>query len=189
MLFIPSGVASVLDLQAALAAMYSTSPDGRVAQHRIWGSTLVTASNGTKQVKFGALSQDFEEILRATGLKSNQALMYAESLSDFLEEVPSSARDFLFKLPFPPHIGSLFCNLLLEMCLKKTPFLEDRTYLDEEVSMLNFLPPDLSLDETTAWVSAEKTAAIEDMVNMPTTKRSKMSTSMNTIDICKTKEN
>eukprot|EP00957_Ditylum_brightwellii_P042212 3196738-Ditylum_brightwellii.AAC.1 len=97
--------------------------------------------------------------------------MYAESLSDFLEDVPSSTRDFLFKLTFPPNIGSLFCNLLLEMCLKKTLFSEDRAYLDKEVSILNLLPPDLLLDETTARVSAKKTAAIEDMVDMPTTKR------------------
>eukprot|EP00957_Ditylum_brightwellii_P110101 8397172-Ditylum_brightwellii.AAC.1 len=75
------------------------------------------------------------------------------------------------------------------MCLKKTPLLEDRTFLDKEVSILNLLPPDLLLDETTAQVSAEKTVAIEDMVGMPTAKRSKMSTSMNTIDLCKTKEN
>eukprot|EP00957_Ditylum_brightwellii_P049228 3735378-Ditylum_brightwellii.AAC.1 len=47
-LLIPSGAASVLDLQAALAATHSTSPDDRVVQYRIWGSTLVTASNGTK---------------------------------------------------------------------------------------------------------------------------------------------
>eukprot|EP00957_Ditylum_brightwellii_P028187 2128799-Ditylum_brightwellii.AAC.1 len=66
MLFIPSGAASILDLQAALAATHSTSPDGRAAGHRIWGSILVTASNGTKQVKLGILSQDFEEILCAT---------------------------------------------------------------------------------------------------------------------------
>eukprot|EP00957_Ditylum_brightwellii_P000760 60344-Ditylum_brightwellii.AAC.1 len=71
MLFIPSGAASVLNLQAALATIHSTSPDGRVARHRIWGSTLVTVSNGTKQVKLGALSQDFEEILCTTGLKSD----------------------------------------------------------------------------------------------------------------------
>eukprot|EP00957_Ditylum_brightwellii_P043253 3277823-Ditylum_brightwellii.AAC.1 len=75
------------------------------------------------------------------------------------------------------------------MCLKKTPFLEDRAYLDNEVSILNLFPPDLLLDEKTAWVSVEKTAAIEDMVNMPTSKRSKMSTPMNTIGLCKTKEN
>eukprot|EP00957_Ditylum_brightwellii_P170265 12961386-Ditylum_brightwellii.AAC.1 len=118
-LFIPSGAVSVPNSQAALAAMHSTSPGGRVAQQRIWGSTFVSVNNGIKQVKLGVLSQDFEEILRTTGSKSNQAQMYTESLSDFLEEVPSSTRDFLFKLIFPPHIGSLFCNLLLEMCLKK----------------------------------------------------------------------
>eukprot|EP00957_Ditylum_brightwellii_P128775 9823352-Ditylum_brightwellii.AAC.2 len=115
--------------------------------------------------------------------------MYAESLPDFLEEVPSSTRDFLFKLTFPLHIGSLFYNLLLGMCLKKMPFSEDRAYLDEEVSILNLLLPDLSLDETTARVSAKKTAAIKDMVNIPTAKRSKMSTSMNTIGLYKTKGN
>eukprot|EP00957_Ditylum_brightwellii_P014298 1076573-Ditylum_brightwellii.AAC.1 len=71
MLFIPSGAASVLNLQAALAATHIISPDSRVVWHRIWSSTLVTASNGTKQLKLGALSQDFEEILRATGSKSD----------------------------------------------------------------------------------------------------------------------
>eukprot|EP00957_Ditylum_brightwellii_P028941 2186297-Ditylum_brightwellii.AAC.1 len=69
------------------------------------------------------------------------------------------------------------------------PLLEDRAFLDKEVSILDLLLPNLSLDETTARVSAEKTAAIEDMVDMSTAKRSKMSTSMNTIGICKTKEN
>eukprot|EP00957_Ditylum_brightwellii_P061083 4635589-Ditylum_brightwellii.AAC.1 len=75
------------------------------------------------------------------------------------------------------------------MCHKKIPFLENRAYLDKEVSILNHLPTDLLLDETRARISAKKTVAIEDMVDMPTTKRSKMSTSMNTIDLCKTKEN
>eukprot|EP00957_Ditylum_brightwellii_P022617 1706005-Ditylum_brightwellii.AAC.1 len=70
-LFIPSGAALVFDLQAVSAATHSTFPDNRVAQHRIWGSTLVTASDGTKQVKLGALSQDFEEVLLVTGSKSN----------------------------------------------------------------------------------------------------------------------
>eukprot|EP00957_Ditylum_brightwellii_P141189 10757074-Ditylum_brightwellii.AAC.1 len=115
--------------------------------------------------------------------------MYAESFSEFLEEVPSSKRDFLFNPAFPPHIGSFFCNLLLEMCLKKMLFLKGRAYLDKEVSILNLLPPDLLLDGTTAWVSAEKTAVIKDMIDMPTAKRSKMSTTMNTIGLCKTKEN
>eukprot|EP00957_Ditylum_brightwellii_P139031 10597200-Ditylum_brightwellii.AAC.1 len=99
--------------------------------------------------------------------------MFAESLLDFLEEAPSSTRDFLFKFTFPPHIGSLFCNLFLEMCLKKTPLSEDRAFLDNEVSIPNIFPPDLSLDETTVRVSAEKTVTIKDMVNMPTAKRSK----------------
>eukprot|EP00957_Ditylum_brightwellii_P014185 1068019-Ditylum_brightwellii.AAC.1 len=108
---------------------------------------------------------------------------------NFLEEVPSSTRDFLLNLTFPPHIGSLFCNFILEMCLKKMLFLEDRAFLHKEVSILNLLLPDLLLDKTTAQVSVEKTAAIEDMVDMPTTKRLKMSTSMNTISFCKTKEN
>eukprot|EP00957_Ditylum_brightwellii_P177610 13528618-Ditylum_brightwellii.AAC.1 len=66
---------------------------------------------------------------------------------------------------------------------------EDKAFLDKEVSILNLLLPDLLLDETTAQVSAEKTAAIEDMVDMPTTKRSKKSTAMTTIGLCKTKEN
>eukprot|EP00957_Ditylum_brightwellii_P105275 8025180-Ditylum_brightwellii.AAC.1 len=67
--------------------------------------------------------------------------------------------------------------------------LEGRAFLDKEVSILNLLLPDLLLDKTTAWVSAKKTVAIEDMVNMSTAKRSKMSISMNTIGFCKTKEN
>eukprot|EP00957_Ditylum_brightwellii_P077273 5872307-Ditylum_brightwellii.AAC.1 len=67
--------------------------------------------------------------------------------------------------------------------------LEDRALLDKEGSILNLLPPNLLLDKTTAQVFAKKTAAIEDMVGMPTAKRSKMSTSMNTIGLCKTKEN
>eukprot|EP00957_Ditylum_brightwellii_P199743 15226915-Ditylum_brightwellii.AAC.1 len=69
------------------------------------------------------------------------------------------------------------------------PFLEDRAFLDKKVSILNLLLTDLLLDKTTAQVSAENTAAIKNMVNMPTAKRSKMSTSINTIGLCKTKEN
>eukprot|EP00957_Ditylum_brightwellii_P054720 4146146-Ditylum_brightwellii.AAC.1 len=107
--------------------------------------------------------------------------MFAKSLADFLEEVPSSTRDFLFKLTFLPHIGSLFYHLCLEMYLKKVLLLENRAFLDKKVSILNLVPPDLLLDETLAQVSAKKTAAIEDMIDMPTAKRSKMSTSMSTI--------
>eukprot|EP00957_Ditylum_brightwellii_P064300 4879170-Ditylum_brightwellii.AAC.1 len=115
--------------------------------------------------------------------------MYSENLLELLEEVPGSTRDFLFKFTFPPHIGSLFCNLLQEMCLKKMLLSEDRAFLDKEVSILNLLPPNLFLDETTAQISAEKTVANEDMVDIPTAKRSKMSTTMNTIGMCKIKEN
>eukprot|EP00957_Ditylum_brightwellii_P171236 13035280-Ditylum_brightwellii.AAC.1 len=67
--------------------------------------------------------------------------------------------------------------------------LEDMAFMDKEVSILNLLPPGLLLEETTAQVSAEKTAAIKDIVDMPTAKRSKMSMSVNTIGLCKTKEN
>eukprot|EP00957_Ditylum_brightwellii_P147549 11236518-Ditylum_brightwellii.AAC.3 len=115
--------------------------------------------------------------------------MFAKSLADFFEEVPRRTRDFLFKLTFPPHIGFLFCNLLLEMCHKKTPLLEYRAFLNKEVSILNLLPPDLLLDETTVQVPVEKRVTIEDIVDMPTAKRSKISTTMNTIGLCKTKEN
>eukprot|EP00957_Ditylum_brightwellii_P010471 793096-Ditylum_brightwellii.AAC.2 len=75
------------------------------------------------------------------------------------------------------------------MCLKKTSLLEERAFFDKEVSTLNLFPPDLLLAKMTAQVSAEKTAAIKNMVDMATSKRSKMSTSMNTIGLCKTKEN
>eukprot|EP00957_Ditylum_brightwellii_P180257 13731747-Ditylum_brightwellii.AAC.1 len=68
------------------------------------------------------------------------------------------------------------------------PLSEERAFLKKEVSILNLLPADLLLDEMTVQVSAKKTAAIKDMVDMPTAKRSKMSTSMNTIGLCKTKE-
>eukprot|EP00957_Ditylum_brightwellii_P123716 9431679-Ditylum_brightwellii.AAC.1 len=67
--YVPLGAVSVPDLQAALAATNSTLPDSRVVQHRIWGATLVTTSDCAKQVKLGTLSQDFEEILCATGSK------------------------------------------------------------------------------------------------------------------------
>eukprot|EP00957_Ditylum_brightwellii_P176836 13469593-Ditylum_brightwellii.AAC.1 len=69
------------------------------------------------------------------------------------------------------------------------PLSEDRAFLNKEVSILNCLPPDLSLDETTSQVSAEKTAAIEDMVDIPSAKRTKMLTTMDTVGMCKTKEN
>jgi hypothetical protein len=75
------------------------------------------------------------------------------------------------------------------MCLKKTPMSEDKAFLDKEVSVLNLLPPNLALEETTARVSAEKTASSEDMLDIPLAKRSKASTSINTSGLCQTKEN
>eukprot|EP00957_Ditylum_brightwellii_P032268 2444476-Ditylum_brightwellii.AAC.1 len=55
--------------------------------------------------------------------------------------------------------------------------------------MLNLLAPNLDLEEATTGVSAEKTASIEDMVDMPVTKRSKASTSINNSGLCNSKEN
>eukprot|EP00957_Ditylum_brightwellii_P026952 2037254-Ditylum_brightwellii.AAC.1 len=69
------------------------------------------------------------------------------------------------------------------------PLSEDRAFLDKEMSLLNLLPPNLLLDKTTSQVSTEKTVAIEDMVDMSTAKRAKISTSMNTIGLCKPNEN
>eukprot|EP00957_Ditylum_brightwellii_P025009 1892360-Ditylum_brightwellii.AAC.1 len=75
------------------------------------------------------------------------------------------------------------------MKFKKTPLLEERAFLDKEASIFNLLPPDFLLAKTTAQVSAEKTAAIEDIVDMPSAKRSIMATSINTIGLYKIKEN
>eukprot|EP00957_Ditylum_brightwellii_P084985 6462445-Ditylum_brightwellii.AAC.1 len=69
------------------------------------------------------------------------------------------------------------------------PMFKDKAYLDKEVSVQNLLPPNLTLEETTACVFAEKTASIKDMLDMPVTKRSKTSTSINTPAICTSKEN
>eukprot|EP00957_Ditylum_brightwellii_P206911 15350534-Ditylum_brightwellii.AAC.1 len=66
---------------------------------------------------------------------------------------------------------------------------EDKVFLDTEVSVLNLLPPNLVLEETTAQASAEKTAIIEDMLDIPSAKQSKPFTSINTSGLCQTKEN
>eukprot|EP00957_Ditylum_brightwellii_P157079 11955072-Ditylum_brightwellii.AAC.1 len=66
---------------------------------------------------------------------------------------------------------------------------EDKAFLDKEVSVLNLLPPNLALEETTALVSAKKMAIIEDMLDIPSAKQSKASTSINTSGLCQTKEN
>eukprot|EP00957_Ditylum_brightwellii_P158950 12098090-Ditylum_brightwellii.AAC.1 len=136
-----------------------------------------------------AVAPCFEDILQASGSKNDCAQMFAEILSNFYEEVVQNTRDFLSKLTFLPHIEKLFCNLLLEMCLKKTSMPGDKVFLDKEVSVLNLLAPNLALEEITACVSAEKMASIENMLDIPSTKRSKVSTLINTSGLCQTKEN
>eukprot|EP00957_Ditylum_brightwellii_P047902 3638079-Ditylum_brightwellii.AAC.1 len=69
------------------------------------------------------------------------------------------------------------------------PMSKNKALLDKEVSVLNLLPPNLALKETTAWVSAEKTASIKDMLDIPSAKWSNALTSINTSGLCKTKEN
>eukprot|EP00957_Ditylum_brightwellii_P201083 15323999-Ditylum_brightwellii.AAC.1 len=113
-------VQSGASIQDTLVTTASTSPDGRVACYKIWGTVLDT-SGTTPCIVMLAVAPDFEDILQASGLKNDCAWMFTESLSNFYEEVVHNTHDFLFKLTFPPHIGNLFCDLLLEMCLKKTP--------------------------------------------------------------------
>eukprot|EP00957_Ditylum_brightwellii_P060418 4587391-Ditylum_brightwellii.AAC.1 len=69
------------------------------------------------------------------------------------------------------------------------PISKDKAFLDKKVSVLNLLPPNLALEETTARISAEKTSSIEDMFDMPAANQSKSSTSINTSGLCQTKEN
>eukprot|EP00957_Ditylum_brightwellii_P051014 3868526-Ditylum_brightwellii.AAC.1 len=118
-------------IQEASVATLSTSPDGRVACHKIWGTVLDTSSI-TPCIIMPALAQDFEDILQASGSMNDHARMFAESLSNFYEEMVQNTCDFLFKLTFPSHIGNLFCNLLLEMCLKEMPMSEDKALLEKE---------------------------------------------------------
>eukprot|EP00957_Ditylum_brightwellii_P009733 733623-Ditylum_brightwellii.AAC.2 len=108
---------SVASIQDASVATSSTSHDGRVARHKIWGAVLDTSST-TPCIVVPVMAPDFEDILRASGSKNDHARMFAESLSNFYEE--------------------------------KTPMSGDKVFLDKEVSVLNLLPPDLALEETTA---------------------------------------
>eukprot|EP00957_Ditylum_brightwellii_P029344 2218368-Ditylum_brightwellii.AAC.1 len=179
---------SVASVQESSVATSSTSPDDRVACHKIWDAALDT-SGTSPYIVLPAVAPDFEDILCTTSSKSNCARMFLESLSDFYKEVAVNTCNFLFKITFPLHIGNLFCNLFLEMCLKKLPISEDKAYLDREVSMLSLLPPNLALEETTAQVSAGKTASIKDILDTPVAKRSKASTSINTSRLCNSKEN
>eukprot|EP00957_Ditylum_brightwellii_P157464 11984340-Ditylum_brightwellii.AAC.1 len=79
-------VQSVASIQDTTVATSSTSPDGRVAHHKIRGAVLDT-SGATPCIVMPAVAPDFEDILQASGLKNDRAWMFAESLSDFYEEV------------------------------------------------------------------------------------------------------
>eukprot|EP00957_Ditylum_brightwellii_P133153 10152305-Ditylum_brightwellii.AAC.1 len=69
------------------------------------------------------------------------------------------------------------------------PMSKDKAFLDKEVSVLNLFPPNLALEETAAWVSAENTASIEDISDIPSTKQSKALTLINFSGLCQAKEN
>eukprot|EP00957_Ditylum_brightwellii_P067957 5159372-Ditylum_brightwellii.AAC.1 len=79
-----------------------------------------------------AVALDFEDILPASGLKNDHTRMFGESHSNLYEEMVHNTHDFLFKLTFPSHIGNLFCNLLLEMCRKKSPMSKNKVFLDKK---------------------------------------------------------
>eukprot|EP00957_Ditylum_brightwellii_P211427 15366155-Ditylum_brightwellii.AAC.1 len=122
---------SVASTHNSSVATLSTSPDGRVAHHKTLGAVL-DINGASPCIVLPGVAPGFDDILCASGSKSDHARMFSESLSDFYEEVVINTHNFLFKLTFPPHIGNLFCNLFLEMCLKKMPMSEDKAYLDKE---------------------------------------------------------
>eukprot|EP00957_Ditylum_brightwellii_P196369 14961692-Ditylum_brightwellii.AAC.1 len=64
-----------------------------MACHKIWGAVLDT-SGATPRIVMPAVAPDFEDILRALGLKNDCAQMFAESLSNFYEEVAQNTHDF-----------------------------------------------------------------------------------------------
>eukprot|EP00957_Ditylum_brightwellii_P176743 13462048-Ditylum_brightwellii.AAC.1 len=65
--------------------MPSTSLDGRVVQHKIWGAVLDT-SGASPCIVLPAVEFDFKDILRTLGSKNDFARMFAESLNNFYEE-------------------------------------------------------------------------------------------------------
>eukprot|EP00957_Ditylum_brightwellii_P040402 3057281-Ditylum_brightwellii.AAC.1 len=66
---------------------------------------------------------------------------------------------------------------------------KDKVLLDNEVSVPNLLPFNLFWDDNASQESAETTTTIEYMLGMPTTKHSKLLTSMSTKGLCKSMEN
>eukprot|EP00957_Ditylum_brightwellii_P116688 8900719-Ditylum_brightwellii.AAC.1 len=67
----------------------------------------------------------------------------------------------------------------MEMFFKRTPMSEDAAFDDKEVCILNLLPFHIGLGVVMACVSAEKTATIKDMADMPTSKHSNLSMTIN----------
>eukprot|EP00957_Ditylum_brightwellii_P022039 1662534-Ditylum_brightwellii.AAC.1 len=59
-------------IQDASVATSSTFPDSRVAHHKIWGAVLDTCGT-TPRIVMPAVAPDFEDILRASGLKNDRA--------------------------------------------------------------------------------------------------------------------
>eukprot|EP00957_Ditylum_brightwellii_P169660 12913680-Ditylum_brightwellii.AAC.1 len=80
-------------IQDASVATSSTSPDGRVACYKIWG-TVLDKNSTTPCIVMPAVATDFEDILQASGPKNDRAWMFAESLSNFYEEVAQNNRNF-----------------------------------------------------------------------------------------------
>eukprot|EP00957_Ditylum_brightwellii_P152778 11629472-Ditylum_brightwellii.AAC.1 len=111
--------------QDASVATSSTSPDDRVACHKIWGAVLDTSIT-VPCIVMPAVALDFEDILRASGLKNNCAQMFAESLSNFYEEVTQNACDFLIKPIFPLHIGNLFAICCWKCASRRHQYLKTR---------------------------------------------------------------
>eukprot|EP00957_Ditylum_brightwellii_P127471 9720381-Ditylum_brightwellii.AAC.1 len=79
-------VQSGTSIQDASVATSITSLDSRVACHKIWGAVLDT-SGTTPHIVRPAVAPNFKDILQASGLKSDHARMFTESLSNFYEEV------------------------------------------------------------------------------------------------------
>eukprot|EP00957_Ditylum_brightwellii_P196359 14960771-Ditylum_brightwellii.AAC.1 len=73
-------------IQDASVATLSTSPDDRVACHKIWDAVLVT-SGTTLCIVMPVVALDFKDIMQASGSKNDCAWMFTESLSNFYEEV------------------------------------------------------------------------------------------------------
>eukprot|EP00957_Ditylum_brightwellii_P110018 8392153-Ditylum_brightwellii.AAC.1 len=70
---------SSASVQDSTVATLSTSLDGRVTCHKIWGAVLDT-SGASPCIVLPAVVSDFEDILHASGSKNNCTRMFGESL-------------------------------------------------------------------------------------------------------------